>query len=91
MQTLQWDDIVVKINGLQLHHLRFADDIVLVTPSITQAERTLADLDRACRKIGLELNLPMTMFLGNGYVSDASTERISPSAPAMCTWVGEST
>ncbi|VDP44349.1 unnamed protein product [Heligmosomoides polygyrus] len=30
----------------QLHHLRFADDIVLITPSISQAERMLADFDR---------------------------------------------
>uniref|UniRef100_A0A0N4YFD6 Reverse transcriptase domain-containing protein n=1 Tax=Nippostrongylus brasiliensis TaxID=27835 RepID=A0A0N4YFD6_NIPBR len=72
MRTLEWDDMGVKIDGRQLHHLRFADDIVLITPSITQAERMLADFDHACGKIGLQLNLTKTMFMKNGYVSDAT-------------------
>ncbi|WKY01632.1 hypothetical protein Q1695_015557 [Nippostrongylus brasiliensis] len=71
MRTLEWDDMGVKIDGRQLHHLRFADDIVLITPSITQAERMLADFDHACGKIGLQLNLTKTVFMRNGYVSDA--------------------
>ena len=29
MRTLEWDNMGVKIDGLQIHHLRFADDIVL--------------------------------------------------------------
>ncbi|WKX89937.1 hypothetical protein Q1695_009071 [Nippostrongylus brasiliensis] len=30
MWTLEWDVMGVKIDGRQLHHLRFADDIVLI-------------------------------------------------------------
>ncbi|WKX94700.1 hypothetical protein Q1695_011738 [Nippostrongylus brasiliensis] len=71
LQICGWDDMGVKIDGRQLHHLRFADDIVLITPSITQAERMLADFDHACGKIGLQLNLTKTMFMKNGYVSDS--------------------
>ncbi|EYC46115.1 hypothetical protein Y032_0407g910 [Ancylostoma ceylanicum] len=51
--------------------LRFADDIVLITPNISQAERMLADFDDACGKIGLQLNLTKTMFMRNGWVPDA--------------------
>ncbi|XGW02456.1 hypothetical protein V3C99_014469 [Haemonchus contortus] len=54
-----------------LHHLRFADDIVLITPNIEQAERMLAEFDSACGKIGLRLNLTKTMFMKNGLVPDA--------------------
>ncbi|VDM62976.1 unnamed protein product [Angiostrongylus costaricensis] len=71
MRTLEWDNIKVKIDGRQLHHLRFADDIVLVTPNISQAERMLADFDKACGKIGLRLNLTDTIFMRNGLVSYA--------------------
>ncbi|KAK6748205.1 hypothetical protein RB195_001059 [Necator americanus] len=39
MRKLEWDDMGVKFDGRQLHHLRFADDIVSITPSISQAER----------------------------------------------------
>ncbi|WKY00676.1 hypothetical protein Q1695_015031 [Nippostrongylus brasiliensis] len=70
MRTLEWHDMGVKIDGRQLHHLRFADDIVLITPSITHAERMLADFDHACGKIGLQLNLTKAMLMRNGYVPD---------------------
>ncbi|KAE9418423.1 hypothetical protein Angca_009601, partial [Angiostrongylus cantonensis] len=52
--------------------LRFADDVVLITPDIRQAEHKLADFDKACGKIGLRLNLKKTMFMKNGLVSFAS-------------------
>uniref|UniRef100_A0A0K0DA79 Reverse transcriptase domain-containing protein n=1 Tax=Angiostrongylus cantonensis TaxID=6313 RepID=A0A0K0DA79_ANGCA len=58
----------VKIDGRQIHHLRFADYIVLTTPDISQAERMLADFDKACGKIGLRGNLKKTMFMKNGLV-----------------------
>ncbi|KAE9417002.1 hypothetical protein Angca_004354, partial [Angiostrongylus cantonensis] len=69
MRTLEWDTMRVKIDGRQIRHLRFADDIVLITPDISQAERMLADFYKACGKIGLRLNLEKTMFMKNGLVS----------------------
>ncbi|EPB78847.1 hypothetical protein ANCCEY_02024 [Ancylostoma ceylanicum] len=71
MRRLEWDNRGVRVDGRLLHHLRFADDIVLITPNISQAERMLADFDDACGKIGLQLNLTKKMFLRNGWVPDA--------------------
>ncbi|VDO04285.1 unnamed protein product [Haemonchus placei] len=31
---LEWEDLGVKVDGRYLHHLRFADDIVHITPDI---------------------------------------------------------
>ncbi|KAK6762047.1 hypothetical protein RB195_022949 [Necator americanus] len=62
----------VNVDGRRLHHLRFADDIVLITPSITQAERMLTEFDETCGCIGLQLNVQKTMFTRNGWISDAS-------------------
>ena len=73
MRGLEWDNDGVKIDGRQLHHLRFADDIVLITSSISQAERMLADFDKACGKVGLRLNHTKTMFMKNGFVDDCPT------------------
>ncbi|KAK6735827.1 hypothetical protein RB195_018835 [Necator americanus] len=61
----------VKVDRRQLHHLRFPDDIVLITHSISQAERMLTEFDETCGCIGLRLNLDKTMFMRNGWVSDA--------------------
>ncbi|VDM54438.1 unnamed protein product [Angiostrongylus costaricensis] len=59
----------VKIDSRKLPRLRFVDDIVLITPNISQAERMLDDFDKACGKIGLRLNLTKTLFMRNGLVS----------------------
>uniref|UniRef100_A0A0K0D081 Reverse transcriptase domain-containing protein n=1 Tax=Angiostrongylus cantonensis TaxID=6313 RepID=A0A0K0D081_ANGCA len=71
MRALELDNMRVKIDGRQIHHLRFADDTVLISPDISHAERMLADFDKACGKIGLRLNLKKTMFMENGLVSFA--------------------
>ncbi|XGW30152.1 hypothetical protein V3C99_009283 [Haemonchus contortus] len=71
MRHLEWEDLGVKVDGRFLHHLRFADDIVLITPNTEQAERMLAEFDSACGKIGLRLNLTKTVFMKNGPVPDA--------------------
>uniref|UniRef100_A0A7I4YB57 Reverse transcriptase domain-containing protein n=1 Tax=Haemonchus contortus TaxID=6289 RepID=A0A7I4YB57_HAECO len=34
MRHLEWEDLGVNVDGRYLHHLRFADDIVLITPNI---------------------------------------------------------
>ncbi|KAK6763683.1 hypothetical protein RB195_024128 [Necator americanus] len=70
MRKLEWDDTEVKVDGRQLHHLRFADDIVLITLSISQGKRMLTEFDETCGCIGLQLNLQKTMFMRNGWVSD---------------------
>ncbi|KAK6734587.1 hypothetical protein RB195_018025 [Necator americanus] len=48
-RKLEWD-MGVKFDGRQLHHLRFADDIVLITPSISQAERMLTKFNKTLKK-----------------------------------------
>ncbi|VDM63262.1 unnamed protein product [Angiostrongylus costaricensis] len=71
LRTLEWDNMGVKIDGRQLHQLRLADDIVLTTPSISQAERMLGDFDKAFGKIGFRLNLTKMIFFRNGLISHA--------------------
>ncbi|KAE9416563.1 hypothetical protein Angca_007501, partial [Angiostrongylus cantonensis] len=66
MRTLEWDSMGVKIDVRQLNHVCFADDIVLATPNISQAERMLADFDKGCGMIALRLNLTKTVFMWNG-------------------------
>ncbi|VDP19440.1 unnamed protein product [Heligmosomoides polygyrus] len=59
----------VKLDVRQLHHLRFADDIVLVTPNISQGQLMLIDFDSVC--VGLQLNLTKKIFMRNGQVPGA--------------------
>ncbi|KAK6765082.1 hypothetical protein RB195_025134 [Necator americanus] len=71
MRELEWDNMGVEVKCRHLHHVRFADDIVLMTSSINKAERKLAEFDELCKKIGLQLYLDKTMFMRNGWVSGA--------------------
>ncbi|KAK6765273.1 hypothetical protein RB195_025271 [Necator americanus] len=77
MWKLEWDDMGVKVDGRHLHHLRFADDIVLITPSISQTERMLTEFEETCGCITLQLNVQKTVFMRNGWVSDAPFTHIS--------------
>uniref|UniRef100_A0A0K0DPT2 Reverse transcriptase domain-containing protein n=1 Tax=Angiostrongylus cantonensis TaxID=6313 RepID=A0A0K0DPT2_ANGCA len=82
--ALEWDNMGLKIDGRQLHQLRIADDIVLITPDISQAERMLADFDKACGEIGPRLNLKKTMFMKFRLPHSRSTERsLSVIEPAV--------
>uniref|UniRef100_A0A0K0DFD9 Reverse transcriptase domain-containing protein n=1 Tax=Angiostrongylus cantonensis TaxID=6313 RepID=A0A0K0DFD9_ANGCA len=75
MRSSGLDNIGVKIDGRQIHYLCFAGDIVLITLDISQAERMLADFDKACGKIGLRLNLNKMMFMKNGLVCPIHAQR----------------
>ncbi|KAK6765553.1 hypothetical protein RB195_025456 [Necator americanus] len=86
MRKLEWDDMGVKVDGRQLHHLRSADDIVLITPS--QAERMLTEFQETCGCIGLQLNLQKTMFMRNGWVSVAPFT-LNGTNISKCTWALE--
>ncbi|KAK6727843.1 hypothetical protein RB195_005486 [Necator americanus] len=87
MRKLEWDDMGVKIDvRRQKHHLLFADDIVLITPGISQAERMVTEFYETCGCIGLQLNLQNTMLMRMPH--SRSTERTDPNAPATFIWVG---
>ncbi|VDM57796.1 unnamed protein product [Angiostrongylus costaricensis] len=58
----------MEISGRQLHHLHFVDDIVLITAN-SQTKRMLADFDKACGKVDLQLDLTKTMFMKSGFVT----------------------
>ncbi|KAK6763768.1 hypothetical protein RB195_024197 [Necator americanus] len=62
MRKLEWDDMGVKVDGLQLHHLRFADDVVLITPNRIRRNIWMHRSSAESKK---------TMFMRNGWVSDA--------------------
>ncbi|VDM60778.1 unnamed protein product [Angiostrongylus costaricensis] len=83
MRTLEWDNKGVKIDDPQLHHLRFAEGIVHISPNISQAERMLADFDKFCEKNGLRINLTKRCSRGthcSRVPLSRLTGRISPNA-----------
>lgn len=55
----------INVNGKNLNHLRFADDIVLITNCLGKAEEMLLKLTLASHKVGLKINDGKTQFITN--------------------------
>lgn len=64
-KKLDWDGKGLKIDGLYLSHLRFADDIVLISTDIQELKSMLQDLSEKSKKIGLKMNLDKTKIISN--------------------------
>ncbi|CAG9840644.1 unnamed protein product [Diabrotica balteata] len=64
-KRLHWDDLGININGQNLNHLRYADDIVLITEKSEELQRMMEELDRESTKIGLKMNYSKTKTMTN--------------------------
>ena len=53
----------IDIDGRQLHHLRFADDLVIFSNSLEEAQESLNELNTRGREVGLEMNLSKTKYM----------------------------
>ncbi|KAH1021435.1 hypothetical protein HUJ04_010951 [Dendroctonus ponderosae] len=69
-KSVDFDGIGININGENLTHLRFADDIVLITHRINHARTMLQQLNAASQNIGLRINLSKTQLMTNLVLSD---------------------
>lgn len=64
-KQLNWENRGLNIDGMHLHHLRFADDIVLISTDLDELNIMLNELNEESRKIGLHMNLNKTKIMSN--------------------------
>lgn len=60
-----WDDYGININGKKLNHLRFADDLILLSENQEGLKIMLTQLDRESKKVGLTMNPDKTKLMTN--------------------------
>lgn len=60
---MAWEKKGLNIDGVYLNHLRFADDIVLISPDIEELKAMLTELNEISKKIGLKMNLNKTKVM----------------------------
>ncbi|XP_045454782.1 uncharacterized protein LOC123664232 [Melitaea cinxia] len=65
-RQLNWEQSGITINGENLSHLRFADDIIIFAQTKDDLEGMINDLDRESRKVGLNMNTQKTKVMTNG-------------------------
>jgi len=62
-KDMSWEQKGININGNRLSHLRFADDIVLISSDADEFEVMLQELKEASQKVGLKMNLQKTKIM----------------------------
>ncbi|CAH2270055.1 jg17908 [Pararge aegeria aegeria] len=64
-RKLNWENKGIKINGKYLSHLRFADDLVLLSEDPKELQYMLESLNRESETVGLEMNKGKTKVMTN--------------------------
>lgn len=67
VRRCEWENFGISIDGRNLNHLRFADDIVLITNVPEDATLMLEQLSREGNKAGLVINIEKTKVMRNGF------------------------
>lgn len=67
ISEIDWSQSGLYIKGTFLSHLRFADDLVLLSESSTQLQYMIGTLHIASVKVGLEMNLTKTKTMTNSW------------------------
>lgn len=65
-KKLEWGKKSLNIDGTYLSHLRFADDIVLLSTDVQKLNTMLSELNEQSEKIGLKMNLNKTKIMSTG-------------------------
>ena len=62
-KQLNWEGKGVIIDGQYLSHLRFADDVIIMSSLAAELQNMLDELHMAAKKVGLEMNLSKTKVM----------------------------
>ena len=65
LRKLSWESKGINIDGDHLTHLRFADDIVLLSNYAEHLQEMLNDLNRESLKVGLKMHKGKTRVMFN--------------------------
>lgn len=60
MSLRHWTGTGININGMYLNHLRYADDIVILSESPSELQTMMEQLYHASLKVGLKMNMDKT-------------------------------
>ncbi|KAK6055379.1 hypothetical protein COOONC_07117 [Cooperia oncophora] len=72
IRRCDWSRFGLNIDGTLLNHLRFADDIVLITSSPEEASEMLDRLDQEGSQYGLTMNTSKTKVMRNRFAGGAT-------------------
>jgi Reverse transcriptase (RNA-dependent DNA polymerase) len=69
-RRLEWDTVGLRVNGENISHLRFADDIVLISSSSTELQEMISQLNEESNKLGMKMNMKKTKVMFNKFSTE---------------------
>src|SRR5271156_778705 len=66
-RRLQWDTVGLRVNGEIIRHLRFADDIVLISGNPEELQEMINQLNEESNKLGMNMNMKKTKVMFNKF------------------------
>jgi endonuclease/exonuclease/phosphatase family metal-dependent hydrolase len=66
-KRLDWENNGLRINGEYLSHLRFADDIVLISRNPRELQSMISELNDESSKLGMKMNMKKTKAMFNRF------------------------
>ncbi|KAI8434265.1 hypothetical protein MSG28_012359 [Choristoneura fumiferana] len=76
ISKLNWSTVGLNINGERISHLRFADDLVLLSENSGELEYMIDTLQKASRQKGLEMNFSKTKVMTNSTRNQISIDNV---------------
>lgn len=62
---MEWSEDGVNVNGRKLNHLRFADDIVLISNNTNDLQARIQELNNSSKISGMKINMNKTKVMFN--------------------------
>ena len=66
-RRLEWDTVGLRTNGKNISHLRFADDIVLISSSSTELQEMIIQLNEESNQLRIKMNMKKTKVMFNKF------------------------
>ena len=70
IRNMDWQSKVIAINGEHLTHLRFADDIMLVSHDPDELQIMIRELSAESKRAGLKMNIKKTKVMMSNNLQD---------------------
>lgn len=68
-RKMDWSEKGINIDGERLNHLRFADDIVLISNNLQDLQIMISDLNNHSKNVGLTMNKSKTKTMSNTQIN----------------------
>ena len=66
-KRLKWDTVGLKVNGENINHFRFADDIVLISNNAIELQEMISQLNLESKRLGMKMNMKKTNVMFNRF------------------------